>query len=131
MATKRRFSKQRECILEALKNTKSHPSANSIYEMVRQQIPNISLGTVYRNLSELNADGAVLKIDAGDGVEHYDGCNTPHYHLFCKKCNSVSDIELDYNTPLDTAARNASGAEIEYHSVIFAGTCRECKNSEK
>ncbi len=131
METKRRYSKQRECILSALKGTKSHPTANSIYDMVRCEIPNISLGTVYRNLAELSCDGTVLKIEAGDGVEHYDGCTLPHYHMFCKSCGSVLDVDIEYQSVLDTSAANASGCKIECHSVIFAGTCKNCVDLEK
>ena len=127
MIQKRRYSKQRECILSALRNTKSHPSANMVYDMVRLEIPNISLGTVYRNLSELVAEGEVIKIDAGDGMEHYDGYNKPHYHMFCKGCKSVSDIEIEYHTGMDEAAAKESGAEIEYHNVVFMGICKTCK----
>ena len=112
-------------------NTKSHPTANRIYDMVREEIPNISLGTVYRNLAELSSDGTILKIDAGDGVEHYDGFNLPHYHMFCKGCGSVIDIDIEYNNILDSSAADASGADIEYHSAIFTGICKECKTNEK
>lgn len=128
---KRRYSKQRECILNALRSTKSHPTANAIYDMVRAEIPNISLGTVYRNLSELSMDGTIIKIAAGDGGEHYDGCNLPHYHMFCKRCGSVSDIDIEYHSVLDSSAAHASGAEVDCHSIVFTGTCKECKTKEK
>ncbi len=127
MIPKRRYSKQREAILGALRSTKSHPSANMVYDMVRGEIPNISLGTVYRNLSELVAEGEVIKIDAGDGMEHYDGYNKPHYHMFCKECKSVSDIDIEYSGGMDAAAAKESGAEIEYHNVVFMGVCKNCK----
>ena len=127
MISKRRYSKQRECILNALQSTKSHPSANMVYDMVREEIPNISLGTVYRNLAELVSEGLILKIDAGDGMEHYDGYNKPHYHMFCKNCRAVTDIEIEYHAHMDEMAAEESGGEIEYHSAIFAGTCKKCK----
>lgn len=126
MEVKRRYSKQRECILTALKNTTAHPSANTIYDTVRKDIPNISLGTVYRNLAELSGEGTILKLEAGDGVEHYDGCTLPHYHMYCRKCKGVSDIEIDYFKNLDEEAEKASGAEIESHSVMFFGVCKNC-----
>ncbi len=130
MEVKRRYSRQRECILNALRSTTSHPSANSVYDEVRKEIPNISLGTVYRNLAELTADGIILKINAGDGVEHYDGCIKPHYHMFCKGCRAVSDVEIEYHPELDKKAEEISGADIETHNVIFIGTCRNCKNKK-
>ena len=95
--------------------------------MVRLEIPNISLGTVYRNLAELVAEGEVIKIDAGDGMEHYDGYNKPHYHMFCRGCKSVSDIDMEYSVGMDVAAAKQSGAQIEYHNVVFMGICKKCK----
>ena len=129
MEQKRRYSRQRECILNALRNTKRHPSANSIYDEVRREIPNISLGTVYRNLAELSTGGEILKIDAGDGTERYDGCATPHYHMICKKCHSVSDIELEYDADLDAKVAEISGADVDFHSVLFSGICEKCKKN--
>lgn len=126
MEIKRRYSRQRECILEALRRTKRHPSASSIYDEVRKEIPNISLGTVYRNLSELSLSGEILKIEAGDGTERYDGNPSQHYHMVCKKCHSVIDIELDYISELDRKVKELSGAEIDYHSVLFSGVCEKC-----
>ncbi len=127
--TKRRYSKQRECILNALRQTKRHPSASSIYDEVRKEIPNISLGTVYRNLSELSTGGEILKIDAGDGTERYDGCAEPHYHMICRCCHSVSDIDVPYLKDLDKQVEKISGADIAFHSVLFSGTCERCKNN--
>ncbi len=128
MEVKRRYSRQRECILNALRKTKRHPSAGSIYDEVRKELPSISLGTVYRNLSELCLSGEVLKIDAGDGTERYDGCAEPHYHMICKRCHSVSDIDVEYDSGLDIQAAEISGADIDFHSVLFSGTCEKCKN---
>ena len=114
-------------ILNALRNTKRHPSAGSIYDEVRKELPNISLGTVYRNLAELTACGEILRIDAGDGTERYDGSINPHYHMICRKCHSVSDVEIPYLPELDKKLEEISGAEIEFHSVMFSGTCKNCK----
>ena len=130
MEVKRRYSRQRECILEALRRTKRHPSASSIYDEVRKEIPNISLGTVYRNLAELSMSGEILKLDAGDGTERYDGNPDQHYHMICKKCRSVIDIELDYDKELDRKVKDLCGAEIDFHSVLFSGVCSKCLNEK-
>jgi len=129
MEQKRRYSRQRECILNALRQTKRHPSASVIYDEVRKEIPNISLGTVYRNLAELSTSGEILKIDAGDGTERYDGCANPHYHMICKNCHCVSDIEINYSNALDREVEKLCGAKIDFHSVLFCGTCEKCKNN--
>lgn len=129
MESRRRYSRQRECILNALRQTKRHPSASSIYDEVRREIPNISLGTVYRNLAELSAGGEILRIDAGDGTERYDGCAQPHYHMICRCCHAVSDVEIPYLSELDDRVARINGADIAFHSVLFSGTCEKCKKN--
>lgn len=71
------YSRQREAILQVLRSTDTHPSASAVYNEVRKLIPNISLGTVYRNLAALAEDGSVLSLSVGDGYEHFDG-TLPH-----------------------------------------------------
>ena len=80
------YSKQREAIKHELSKRRDHPTAAQIYESVRNTVPNISLGTVYRNLSELSESGEILCINVGDDREHYDFDNSVHLHLHCKKC---------------------------------------------
>ena len=124
----KRFSKQRDCIMRVLSITTSHPTANWIYNKVREEIPNISLGTVYRNLSVLSGDGDILRLTVGDGTEHYDACTTPHYHLCCKNCGGVYDIKINYLDDLDKKAEKSSDIEIDCHRVMFYGTCSQCKS---
>ncbi len=127
-ASVKRFSKQRDCIMRVLSGTTSHPTANWIYDKVREEIPNISLGTIYRNLSILSNDGDILRLTVGDGTEHYDACISPHYHLCCKNCGGVYDVSIDYLDDLDRKAEKALGIKIETHRVMFYGTCSQCKN---
>ena len=89
------YSRQREAIVNVLKSTTSHPSAAWIYDRVRIQIPNISLGTVYRNLAALEKEGIIVKVPVGDNREHFDGDTTPHSHFYCKSCEAISDIPFD------------------------------------
>ena len=121
-----KHSKQREAILKNLRSRYDHPNADMVFASIREEIPNISLGTVYRNLSELSMSGEILKLDAGDGTERYDGNPDQHYHMICKKCRSVIDIELDYDRELDNKVKNLCGAEIDFHSVLFSGVCGKC-----
>lgn len=123
-----KHSKQRDAILEVLYSTKAHPTADAIYEEVRKKIPNISLGTVYRNLAKLSEDNTIIKVNAGTGGEHFDGNPAPHYHVVCTQCGAIDDIDAD---PLEEvnlwAAKNFKG-EIYKHSTIFFGKCERCKN---
>ncbi len=123
------YSRQREAILNVLRSTNTHPTAGWIYEKVREQIPNISLGTVYRNLTELCQSGEILSVDVRDGQEHYDGDNSPHLHLRCKNCNSLTDVVLR-NDPMNLIAiENGFTPEISVYVVY--GVCKNCTKSEK
>ncbi|MEE1013188.1 MAG: transcriptional repressor [Clostridia bacterium] len=119
-------SKQRTAILNVLQGTTSHPTANWIYDAVRKEIPNISLGTVYRNLAKLTEAGTIQRLDVGDGMDRFDANFHPHYHLFCNGCKRMMDLELPYDTDLDKMAAQIHGAEVACHNLIFYGRCGIC-----
>lgn len=121
--TKRSY--QREKILNVLKNTKCHPTASYVYEKVREEIPNISLGTVYRNLAKLSDMGQILKLDLGTGAEHFDGDTSSHYHIVCTKCHKVTDI-YEHKASLNDFANEHFGGKIKSHTLVFFGECGEC-----
>ena len=89
-----KYSKQREMIKDFLMTRKDHPTADIVYTNVRQQNPNISLGTVYRNLTLLADIGEISRIRVGDGVDHFDADTSPHYHFVCTECGSVIDLQM-------------------------------------
>lgn len=89
------YSKQREAILNELQNRYDHPTAAQVYEGVKKQIPNISLGTVYRNLSSLVKSGEIISVSVGDGQEHFDGDKSFHLHLHCECCGAIIDSRVD------------------------------------
>ena len=118
-------SKQRTAVLERLCSTTFHPTALELYEMVRSEMPNISLATVYRNLNLLCEEGRAIKLTA-DGADHFDGTVEPHYHFMCNGCKRVYDVEMEHDAQLDQVAQNATGGEITGHSLMFYGQCRHC-----
>ncbi len=120
------YSRQREAILSVLSKTKSHPTADWIYKETRKIIPNISLGTVYRNLAELSKAGVILSIDVGDGKEHFDFDTSPHFHLTCKECGCIIDGKIGENTPL-AALGNDYGFSVETPVFVVYGYCKNCK----
>lgn len=122
-----KYSHQREAIRAAIMSVKTHPTAAEIYDMVREEIPNISLGTVYRNLSQLADAGEILRITTGEGTERFDATTDDHYHLACRCCGGVSDLELPELDGMDASAERATGAKIERHSLIFYGVCPACR----
>ena len=81
-----KYSRQRESIKACLMGRKDHPTADALYTSIREQFPNISLGTVYRNLNLLVELGEIRKLSCGDGTDHFDYDTSPHYHYVCKKC---------------------------------------------
>ena len=119
-------SKQRDAIIAFLKPRLDHPTADIIYKGVQEEFPNISLGTVYRNLTLLSEIGTIQKISCGDGSEHFDGNPLPHNHFICCKCNSVIDLEMDNIDFVNTLASKNFPGKIEGHSIYFYGTCPDC-----
>lgn len=121
-----KYSRQRECILNNLKSRRDHPTADMVYESVREEQPNISLGTVYRNLSFLVDRGEIRKISTGTGPDHFDGCASPHIHFICKKCDGISDMEdISGLNVIEKVHSQFKGIVDEYELKIF-GTCEEC-----
>lgn len=125
-----KHSKQREAIIQVLHGTTSHPNADWVYDKVREIIPNISLGTVYRNLSKLADSNMALRLDVGDGNVHFDATVEPHYHLYCEECGCVMDLKMPYLSTLNTEAENTEDIKISSHALIFKGLCKGC-NSQK
>ncbi len=121
-----RYSRQREAIKNYLISATSHPTAEMVYSNVKERFPNISLGTVYRNLNLLVNHGEALRLDCGDGFIHFDGCTEPHNHFFCRKCKALSDIEMDSIEHIDKIANAGFNGIIEGHTVIFYGICHKC-----
>ncbi len=119
------YSRQREAILEVLRSTDTHPTANWIYTKVREVIPNISLGTVYRNLSALSKSGDILSINVGDGFEHFDGDIRPHAHLHCQSCDCITDAKLNSDPLSEIAAKHNFTPRLSVYVVY--GICEKCK----
>lgn len=121
-----KYSRQREAIKTFLMNRTDHPTADTIYTSLRREYPNISLGTVYRNLSLLVDLGDISRISTGATAEHYDANMTPHQHFICTKCDKVYDVQIDdINTLVQAASRICPG-RINSCRTHFYGICEEC-----
>ena len=118
------YSKQRAAIIEVLKNSKEHPTAAQVYSEVRKKLPNISLGTVYRNLKALSSEGDALGLSVGDGFEHFDGDTAPHIHLFCRCCGTIFDLPIKDDTASNLARNH--GFSPEGSIYIVNGVCKAC-----
>ena len=126
-----KYSRQREAIKKFMMTRKDHPTADVVYTNVRQQNPNISLGTVYRNLTLLADIGEIARLRVGDGVDHFDADTSPHYHFVCSKCGCVEDLEMDSIDDIIALAGANFDGHIAGHVTYFYGTCSNCTQQEK
>ena len=125
-----RRTRQKEAILEVLRSTTSHPTADWVYDEVKKEIPNISLGTVYRNLRVLCQLGEVLELVLCGSLTRFDARSDNHYHFRCVKCGQVFDVDEPVNTEMDKTAARRTGFKIKYHRLEFYGLCLECQLQE-
>ncbi len=119
-------SRQRDMIKAFLMGRKDHPTADVVYMNVRKNNPNISLGTVYRNLTLLSELGEIRRLRLGDGVDHYDADTSPHYHFVCEECGSVIDLEMDSLEKITEIAGAGFDGKIAGHVTYFYGICGNC-----
>lgn len=127
-----RYSKKREAILAAIRSTDIHPSADWVYRTLRPTFPDLSLGTVYRNLARFKEEGVVVSLGTVQGQERFDAIVTPHTHFICQRCGAVMDLpglKAEGNPDLDRIARQ-HGVEIDHQVLILYGTCRGCSPND-
>ena len=126
-----KYSKQRESIKNFLVTWYDHPTAETVYLNIRREFPNISLGTVYRNLNLLAEIGEIQKLSPGIGPDRFDGNPAPHYHFICRHCGCVMDLTVSGLDHINILAGQDFDGEIEGHITYFYGSCPSCKASEK
>ena len=124
------YSRQREAIYRFLLHRKDHPTAETIYQHVRQEYPRISLGTIYRNLSLLEETGQIQKVPSDDSRDHYDADISCHPHFVCTCCHRVLDLKMDDLGFLNTLASQGFDGEILRSQLTFYGLCGDCKCSK-
>lgn len=127
----KKYSKQREAIINSLKNRKDHPTAEELFLELKNKMPEIGIATIYRNLQSLYQDGEITKIKTKDGTDRYDGNIKQHIHFECVKCGKVSDILLEddkinkLGNDMKMLAKKI-GAHQENFSIIINGVCKNC-----
>jgi Fur family peroxide stress response transcriptional regulator len=121
-----RATKQRNAILDFLRNTRLHPTADQIYESVRRNIPTISKGTVYRNLQVLIDNGIVSVLDIRGTLSRYEIKQEGHYHFRCEACGRVYDLDEPVDPGLDDRISKRTGFIVSGHQTEFRGRCAEC-----
>ncbi|MCI1965432.1 MAG: transcriptional repressor [Oscillospiraceae bacterium] len=132
MEKRRNYSRKREAILAAVRSTTSHPTADWVYEKLKPEYPDLSLGTVYRNLAQFKQDGTIISVGVVNGQERFDGNVRPHTHFVCSNCGCVLDIPDEY-----ISSERVAQAERKYHlqidstDILLHGVCPECLSKKQ
>jgi len=127
---KMRMSKQRKVILQMVRSSCTHPTADEVYHWVRRKLPRISLGTIYRNLEILSANGVIKKIQLGGSQMRFDHCIEEHAHIRCLSCGRVDDVLIDPVDPCEQAIKETTGYRLIGRCVEFMGICPACQGKE-
>jgi len=127
----RKYSRQRELILNYLKNTTSHPTAEQIYADLKPENPALSLSTVYRNLNLLAEYGVIQKLSIGENGDRFDADVRDHNHFFCSCCNQVTDVFTALLNHDALAEAMGDGCAIDQHQLYLYGVCGACNQANK
>ncbi len=128
------YSPKREAIYEIIASTKVHPDAERIYSEVKKTYPEISLGTVYRNLVHLRNSGKIKSLGVIKGCERFDADMSPHSHFICNTCGrviDVGDLFSIYTQRLDKIVEKELCVEVESHDLVFYGICGSCNADDR
>ena len=128
MERRSKHFRKRDAILSCVRCTDSHPSAEWVYEHVKAEMPDISLATVYRNLSLFKDQGLIVSLGTVKGVERFDGNTQPHVHFICTDCGCIVDLPgISVPEELNTAVSRDSGGRVDSCQLTFTGLCGECR----
>ena len=120
------YSYQREKIAEFVLNSYNHPTAEEVYENVRKELPNISLGTVYRNLNQLSEKSKIKKISMPNHCDRFDKTLIEHFHIYCIKCDKLEDVDYDINDNIYRNIEKDKNYKILSCNLVFEGICNDC-----
>lgn len=121
-----RYSKQRELIMEAVFKNKVHPTAEYVYKLLKKEHPELSLGTVYRNLNYLAENNMLKKINVPGGSDRFDGTLARHQHLICRKCGRVLDVDISELPSVKNKIKKSIEFDIDIDTLVLEGVCGEC-----
>ncbi|MBQ9980872.1 MAG: transcriptional repressor [Oscillospiraceae bacterium] len=121
-----KHSKKRDAIYDIICSTKSHPSAEWVYTQVKEIHPDISLGTVYRNIARFKEEGKIITVGVVNGQERIDGDTSDHCHFVCTHCGAVIDAGAPDVTDTYSQVFKDIGCTPERHNLVFYGRCHDC-----
>lgn len=126
----RKYSRQRELIYQTVMENQVHPTAEFVYNYLKKDNPQLSLGTVYRNLQQLSENGIISRVSIPDQPDRFDGITTPHYHAVCSECGSITDVFMENMADIDGLVASKTGLDIVGHEIVFKIICPVCKNRD-
>lgn len=125
-----RASRQKDAVLRAARTSGGHPTAERVFEAVRRELPRVSLGTVYRNLQRLVAEGELGLADVGERTARFDPTTDPHDHFVCEGCGRIFDVGRDVEEAPGLRRLRTEGFEIRSHALSIRGACPDCARRE-
>ncbi len=125
------YSKQRNLVLAAIQEHRCHPTAEQIYNIVKEKDPNISLATVYRNLNQLAENGIIQKVDHLDNYAHFDHTLGQHYHFICSECSCIIDIDCNIVSNIKQHLLDKENLLVESTDISFHGLCPKCQKKQQ
>ena len=132
MDTVKKHFKKRNAILSYLRSTDTHPSAEMVFNQLKPEYPDLSLGTVYRNLSMFKQKGDIISLGAVNGVERFDGNTCPHVHFVCTGCEAVIDLpQIKVPEELNQKVTTQTGGHIDVCQLTFMGQCQSCIGNKR
>lgn len=126
METVSKQFRKRNAILACLRQTTAHPSAEGLYESLRAEHPDISLATVYRNLTLFKQQGLIVSLGTVNGIERFDGRLDPHIHFACRCCGRVEDVPGEIPSILSADAQSALHCSVDGAQLMLSGLCADC-----
>lgn len=132
MAVSPKHFRKRDAILSRLRDSRAHPSAETLFALLKPEIPDLSMATVYRNLNLFKQQGLAISVGTVNGVERFDGNTSPHVHFICNDCGAVIDLEaMQVPQTLASTAENCCGGQVSGCQLSFTGTCRNCLSKKE
>ena len=127
MEVSKKHFRKRDAILQYLLSVTDHPSAEKVFTQLKPEIPDLSMGTVYRNLNLFKQQGQAITVATVKGVERFDGNTDPHVHFICQDCDAVIDLmDMDIPESLKNIAEHSCGGQVAECQLSFTGLCQDC-----
>lgn len=125
-----RITPQRQAIIKFMISSKTHPSADEIYQALSPDFPNISVATIYNNLRVFKDIGLVKELTYGDSSSRFDFNTHNHYHIICEKCGKIVDFHYPQLDEVEQLAQNVTEFDVTHHRMEIYGICKDCKEKE-